>query len=85
MWHNQKKRIQNMKKLILAAMALSLMAAPCWISTEAHAAKTTPAVASGTKAPKASKAKAPDKAKKASAKAPAKAKKPTAKKKTQAI
>ena len=77
-----------MKKLILAAMALSLMAAPCWISTEANAANTAPAVASGTKAPKASKAskaKAPAKAKKASAKAPAKAKKPTAKKKTQAI
>mgnify|MGYP003609408358 CR=1 FL=1 len=85
-----------MKKLILAAMALSLMTAPCWISTEAHAAKTTPAVASGTKAPKASKAKAPAKAKtataktpakakKASAKAPAKAKKSTANKKTQAI
>ena len=74
-----------MKKLILAAMALSLITAPCWISTEANAAKTTPAVASGTKAPKASKAKAPAKAKKASAKAPAKAKKSTANKKTQAI
>ena len=74
-----------MKKLLLAAMALSLITAPCWISTEANAANTTPAVASGTKAPKATKAKAPAKAKKASAKAPAKAKKPSAKKKTQAI
>ena len=74
-----------MKKLLLAAMALSLITAPCWISTEANAANTAPAVASGTKAPKASKVKAPAKAKKASAKAPAKAKKPTAKKKTQAI
>ena len=74
-----------MKKLLLAAMALSLITAPCWISTEANAANTAPAVASGTKAPKASKAKAPAKAKKASAKAPAKAKKPSAKKKTQAI
>ena len=74
-----------MKKLLLAAMALSLITAPCWISTEANAANTAPAVASGIKAPKASKAKAPAKAKKASAKAPAKAKKPSAKKKTQAI
>ena len=74
-----------MKKLLLAAMALSLITAPCWISTEANAANTAPAVASGTKAPKASKAKAPAKAKKASAKAPAKAKKPSAKKKTHAI
>lgn len=74
-----------MKKLLLAAMALSLITAPCWISTEANAANTTPAVASGTKAPKASKAKAPSKAKKASTKAPAKSKKPSAKKKTQAI
>ena len=74
-----------MKKLLFAAMALSLITAPCWISTEANAANTTPAVASGTKAPKATKAKAPAKAKKASAKAPAKAKKPSAKKKTQAI
>ena len=74
-----------MKKLLLAAMALSLITAPCWIITEANAANTAPAVASGTKAPKASKAKAPAKAKKASVKAPAKAKKPTAKKKTQAI
>ena len=74
-----------MKKLLLAAMALSLITAPCWISTEANAANTAPAVASGTKAPKASKAKAPAKAKKASVKAPAKAKKHSAKKKTQAI
>ena len=74
-----------MKKLLLAAMALSLITAPCWISTEANAANTAPAVASGTKAPKASKAKAPAKTKKASAKAPAKSKKPSAKKKTQAI
>ena len=77
-----------MKKLLLAAMALSLITAPCWISTEANAANTTPAVASGTKshkASKASKAKAPAKAKKVSAKSSAKAKKSPAKKKTQAI
>lgn len=74
-----------MKKFILAAMALSLITAPCWISTEANAANTNTAVESGTKAPKANKAKSPAKAKKASAKAPAKTKKASAKKKTQAI
>lgn len=60
-----------MKKLLMAAVALSLMTAPCLFSTEANAANTAPAtVASGTKAPKASKAskaKAPAKAKKVSA------------------
>mgnify|MGYP006896407832 CR=1 FL=1 len=68
-----------MKKLLMAAVALSLMTAPCLFSTEANAANTAPAtVASGTKAhkaSKASKAKAPAKVKKVSAKAPAKAKK----------
>ena len=46
-----------MKKLLMAAVALSLMTAPCLFSTEANAANTAPAtVASGTKAHKASKA-----------------------------
>jgi hypothetical protein len=74
-----------MKKLLLAAMALSLLTAPCLLSTEANAANTTQDVTSGTKAPKASKAKAPAKTKKASTKASAKSKKSSAKKKTQAI
>ena len=75
-----------MKKLLLAAMALSLITAPCWISSEANAANNAAdPVVSGTNAPKASKAKTHAKAKKVSTKAPAKAKKSHAKKKTQAI
>ena len=63
----------------MAAVALSLMTAPCLFSTEANAANTAPAtVASGTKAHKASKASKAEtsaRVRNVSVKAPAKGKK----------
>lgn len=90
-----RNRVNEMKKLIMAALALSLIAAPCLFSVEANAASATASAKQHTATAKAGKksaqvkqsgkVKTKSQGKAKTKKVAAKAKQPTAKKKTNTL